>query len=341
MAVTRETYTANATWGQAEILGLLKDAFIDAGLMTDWHDEFAINGRDVKVLAIEHDDTKTYGTSYYIFHFGSVGNLTVSLVSGWDSGENIPTGTQYLDYERLPADYSTVNGSGTIIFTASVTSDLHLDRVTSGDDAKQSWFVFRQGGIISSPFSILHKDTVLHPWLDLSKGIVSGFSGVKAAVNGRMGFIYFTLEENIRRALSIGTALRGSVNSLYHGLNYNQMAYFGLGAESTTSPQNVNFTLCRGTGSAAGFALPVGINANNPAYTTDYVPICSDLPWSIWTPTRLADDFGIYMHYAANDIGYGHKFIVQSAINEWETLSFANNASVNVGASAAFLTRVI
>lgn len=345
MAVTKQTYTMNAGFTSTNVINALRQAFIDAGLMTDWHDSFTISGNPFRVLRIEHDNTKAYGTLFYQFQVSN-NIIHVNLITnGWKTSGtapiNIPTGTQFLDYHVLPAIGNTTNGrTSTHIFSGySTTSDFFLDRFTSGDDSKQSWFVFRQPSTLTSsfPFTILHKDTVLHSWLDLTKGCISGFHFNKTTVSNRVGLVRFTTEEMLRRVLLLGSCLRGNTETTlaetqYHRFDHTSARYQGVGSESNSVNNNV---------SRDAFPLPVGRNYNNPEYTTDYVPICTNLPWSIWTPTRLANDFGVYMHYAANNIALGDRFVVQSAVNEWEVLNWANNANVTDGASATFLARII
>lgn len=354
MPVTKQTYTAGATWTTTSLANIFRSAFIDAGLMTDWYDSFTISSTNiVRVLRIEHDSTKAYGSSFYAFFFsGSL--VRVHLTSGWNpsSGSppvSVPTGTQYLDYRWLPSDYPNFPNAGSLLFSGSNTSNAFIDRYTSGDDPKQSWFVVRSGSAVGQPFLILHKDTVLHPWLDLGKGIVSGLIRVSTATVSGMGMLTFRVEENIRRCLAIGTALRNQTNQFgFHNIKHVSNAYVGLGS-SDLSDSYYNRNFPRGaydnTGDSSnnlgGTVLPVGKNSANPAFTTDYLPICTDLAWSSWTPTRLANDFGIYMHYASNAINHGDMFIVQSSVNEWQVLSVANNATVNDGASATFLARTV
>ena len=358
MAVTKETYTVNASWTTEQAADVLKDAFIDAGYMTDWHDSFTISGsRIARVLRIQYDSTKTYGTSFYIFYFDG-GFVRHCLASGWNTATKVPTGTQFLDYFVLPANYGTLDNSSSTstsgVFSGSQTSDLFLDRYTSGDDTKQTWLVFRQGTNTSLPFSILHKNTVLQPWLDLDKGMISGHSKIATTTANRAGVVNFRMDALLRRVLLTGSILRGIsgannaiTNRAFNTLNHNIYSYFGCGSASNDPFANINSNGFFATNIdntfyfASAFPLPVGKNSANPAFLTDYIPICTDLPWSPWTPTRLADDFAVYMHYASNTIAYGNKFIVQAGTNEWETLSFANNAVINDGASATFLARVV
>lgn len=353
MAITKETYTATATWTAAQLADLFRDAFIDAGLMTDWHDAFAVNTREVRVMKIDYDNTKTYGTTYYYLGFLTSNYPGVAIASGWNTATDLPTGTRFIDWHVLPSEIigsipfgaSTPGGSDiwaptTTFSSPSTNSNVFLDRFTSSSDTKQSWFVLRQGLDRGRPFSFLHPNTSLHPWLDLNKGMIGGFSDVSAVVSNRHGWVHFQLQENVRRCLLTGQIARGSTaesgGQVFHGLFYRTHSYIGFGSQSN-SP-SVNYP---GSSAGGAFPLPVAKNSANPAFATDYVPICTNLPWSPFTPTALANDFGIYMHYADNTTAYGDKFIVQAGVNEWETLQFANNSVVVDGASPAFLARVV
>lgn len=345
MAVTKQTYSAAATWTQAQFADLFRSAFIDAGLMTEWHDSFVAGSNTVRVLRIQHDAVKTYGSSFYYFTFTNSDHPGISIASGWNTATDVPTGTQFLDYHQLPANVNNVSldwrATRLTGFNPNVASTIFLDRFTSADDAKQSWFVIRQGTNVSDPFTILHKDTSLHPWLDLDKGIINGFATIAANVSNRVGFIGFCLQENIRRCLLTGTALRGDTEASigsdrFHAIDYRTHSYVGFGSQNNSTTNNYIQTSLGGS-----VILPVGKASANPAFLTDYVPICTNLPWSPFTPTRLADDFAVYMHYSDNATAYGDRFIVQAGINEWETLRFANNAIVIDGASPTFLARVV
>ncbi len=344
MAVTKQTYSISSGFANTDVASALRSALIDAGLMTEWYDSFTSSGSTIcRVLRIIHDPTKTYGTCFYYFIIANSGITVALATNGWDATTpapiNIPTGTQYLDWHTLPAESGLSQSTGTILFTYSTTSNLALDRFTSGSDTKQSWFVFRQASTVtrSRPFAFLHKDMALHSWIDLSKGCISGLTRLTAHTPNRAGVVNFQIDENLRRCLSIGSALRGVTNGFsYHGQQYNAYSYFGAGSEAL----GTNFPAWKENNCAAT-PLPVGRNSANPAYTSDYVPVCSNMPWNLWTPTRLADDFGIYMRYDANDIALGDRFVVQAAVNEWEVLDFANNPILNNGASASFLARII
>lgn len=348
MAVTKQTYTLSAGWTASQLTGIYRSAFIDAGLMTEWYDSFTNSSNfPVRVLEVDYDPTKTYGKTYYVFYFDGTSWAGVSICSGWDATNHVPTGTQGLDYHVLPNSVYFLSSnyfSSRIDLGMSSGGDLSLVRYTSGADVNQSWFMLYQSGTSRSrPFTILHPNTSLYPWLDLDKGIVSGFIDLYTFTSNRNGFVGFRIPENIRRSLLTGYSLRGSVNSgngggIFHVVNFYTHTYAGLGYQNNSGGSNYSSV---GYGYQSCTFLPVGFSGTNPAFTSDYVPICSGVPWSAFTSTPLASDFGVYMHYADNNITLLDTFVVSSGVEEWETMSYENNSYVNDGASPLFLARTV
>jgi hypothetical protein len=348
MAVTKQTYTLSAGWTASQLTGIYRSAFIDAGLMTEWYDSFNNSSAySVRVLEVDYDPTKTYGKTYYVFYFEGTGWAGVSVCSGWDATNHVPTGTQSLDYHVPPNSVYTVSQnffSSRIELGTNSGLDLSLVRYTSGADVNQSWFMlYHSGTSRSRPFTILHPNTSLYSWLDLDKGIVSGFIDLYTYASSRNGFLSFRMPENIRRSLLTGYSLRGSVNSgngngIFHNLNFYTHSYGALGYQDDSGGANYSNI---GSGNLACTLLPIGFSSTNPAFTSDYVPICSGVPWSAFASTPLAADFGIYMHYANNNITLLDTFVVSSGVEEWETVSYENNGSVINGASPTFLARVV
>lgn len=346
MAVTKQTYTAAATWTQAQAADLFRTAFIDAGLMTDWFDSTVSSDAELRILRLSYDNTKTYGNSFFCFSFKPGSSIGISLLSGWDTTSKDVVGTQFVDYHLNKANIAISAGNTSFRahdlsrFATSTSSNLSLIRYTSALDTKQSWFVVQQGTNRSKPFALVHAGTTLYPWLDLSKGIISGYQDVSATVTNARGNLHFRIQENVRRCLLHGHALRGTAeptfgNNRFHEVGWNAYTYVGFGSINNDYSQNYS-----------GFnqsvvALPVGKASANPAYTQDYVPVCTGVPWSPFTPTLLAADFAVYMHYANNTVAFRDRFIVTPNVEEWEVLEAANNPTLNDGASAFFLARVV
>lgn len=363
MVATRQTYAITpppgGSFGASAIETALRSALIGAGLMTDWHASFATGDLLGRVMEIQYDGTKTYGKSYYYFIISS-NTVGVALADiGWSGLQ--PTGERYLDWHKDPPNMPGTNLREwtTILFEfASLTSNAFLERYTSGSDPRQSWFVFRQPANLtrSNPFAFLHKDSTLHSWIDLNKGCISGLARAKANASNRAGVVRFVIDENLRRCFGFGSSLRGTIgrsgdlgNTVYHNIDMNIFAYCGVGTAADGAIPNGGFGFTPNFPNSSGVhgsisssvPLPIGKNSANPAYIADYIPIVSDIAWSYYTPAKLAQDFGIFMQYADNDIGILDRVIVQSAVNEWEVLDFSNNAIPIDGASPSFLARVV
>lgn len=59
MAVTKQTYTLTSGWTAAGVRDMFRSAFIDAGLMTNWHDSFTgIGGAAIGVMEIAYNAAK-------------------------------------------------------------------------------------------------------------------------------------------------------------------------------------------------------------------------------------------------------------------------------------------
>lgn len=360
MAVEFQSYSATASatpWTASQLANLFQSALADAGhLPNGWHDAFSgSNDIEFRVFKTEFDPAKTFGTSYWLLSFRADTGVGVSLCSGWNvntppaSTFNTPTGIEFLDYHSTPAaiNSNAIAGQATNLvqglsgWSPNPGSAIFLDRWTSAEDARQTWFVLRQGVNSTVPFTFLHRNTVLHDWLDLNRGVISGFMTAHSFVSNRAGYVNFRLQENIRRALLIGTCLRGqTANNGFHGLQHCTNAYVGLGSQAGSFDNN---RAVLATGSAAGaYPLPVGVNAANPAYPAEsFYPICSEHAWCPFTPTLLAKDFGVYMHYADNVAAYYDKYQIQAGLNEWRVLGFANNQVITDGASPSFVARVV
>lgn len=347
MAVTKETYTATPTWTPAQLADIFKDAFIDAGLMTNWHDSFLSGSVENRVLRVEYNSAKTYGTTFYWFQFATSG-VFLQLATGWNTASDIPSGTQWLDYVTT----TTNSANGWQFLVGSTSSTAELVRYTSGVDNQQSWFVFKNNNL-SKTFTIQRPETTLQSWLDLDKGSYSGFyhTGCSCGANRPFGVVSFLRGPGLRRDLVVGTALAGSTTAS----NYNALcasicvcSYGAVGNASNSAPAQlqVPYGFESATGSAnerfsGTFILPCNFSGTNPAFVTNSNPVFYSILISPYTTSTLSSDFGLTFHYATNAFSLGDTFVVNPGVEEWEVLDFKANNSAVTGASPLFLARTV
>lgn len=367
MAVTKEVYYLPIGFNINDLCDIYRDAFIDAGYMASWYHSFTEAGRQHRVMEITYDGAKTYGKTYYNFVFDALGGgsgIGVGIGTGFDTGTNLFTGTQFVDYHEQPSNLhqtSQIQGRTPIsrsLTTISNAQEYFLYRYTSSTDPTQSWFMSRVNTTYSTPFSFLHPSTTIHPWLDMNKGPVSGLINLVPSIRGNGAVICFGIQENIRRCVGIGNSLigssiaySGSTNNWYQQLSYHMAgipthAYVAPGLVSGTSVATTQLNLANGTvgnnwGGGGHIVLPVGRTDINDAYTTDFTPICTSVPFSYYTNKLLAADFGIYGHYADNIQQPLDKFITTPGVEEWEIISRANPDTITTKASISFLARVV
>jgi hypothetical protein len=331
MAVTKQTYTATATLTAATFFAQLRSAFIDAGLMTEWHDNFT-NTLENRVLEITNA-AGTYGKTYYWFMVGATGNLFYHVATAWSTGSDIPSGTQYLDYF---ATTTNTTGNHRQLATFNFTTDVRITRYTSGN---VNFFVISQGAAYSC-FTIVKGSGSFQPWVDFSKGFLNLLYEVAPAASGGWGQVSFNRYASLRRELGRGTALNGSTtatnysgtsSSLSHGAEY---AYCGLGNVSNSWITNIGASTTR-----SAIVLPIGFNGTNGAYSTDSSPVFHSLPYSQWVTTTMGSDFGITMLYTANTLGIYDTITVSAGSEVWEVMAFANNATITTGATPVMLAR--
>ena len=330
MACTKETYTATATWTASQLAQLFEDAFIDAGLMTAWYDSFLSGSIENRVLEVAYDGTKTYGKTYYWFMFSTSG-VYLHVATGWDAPNNVPSGTQYLDY------FSTTTssiGNHWLMFSASTSNTVELVRYTSGVDTDQSWFVAKSS-TTRRCFTIVNDAMTIQPWIDLNKGFYNGFAHESSSTYGAQGLMTWYTGPTLRRDIVMGCGLVGETS--YSEYNGNaQETLIGYRAVGHLSDSSFNYNY-----NQPYIFLPVGFSATNPAYTSDSSPIFHSLTWNPYITESLPADFGITFHYATNTFSPGDTFVVSAGTEEWEVLGYSANTSAVVGASPLFLARMV
>jgi hypothetical protein len=330
MAVTKQAYTVTPTWTPAQLATLFENAFIDAGLMTAWHDSFANSGIENRVLAIQYS-VATYGTTYYWFQFSTVG-VYLQMASGWNTGSDIPSGTQWLDY--VSTTTSNVNQHWQII-VASTATTFDLIRYTSSVAPDDSWFCMKTGASRKT-FTIAKAARTVQPWMDMSKGIFQGFSHILTATQTSIGLLSFATGPGIRRELVRGSGLRDSTTLADYGSNMINQRNIGYGAVGNISANSGNYNL-----GAPFIFLPVGFTNANPAYASNYNPVFHSMMYNPYIVQPLSSEFGITFHYATNTFSPQDTFVVSAGVEEWEVLEFTGAASTVTQASTLFLARTV
>lgn len=327
MAVTKETYTAAATWTAAQLATLFEDAFVDAGLMTAWYDSFLSGSIENRILEITYDGTKTYGKAYYWFTF-TTSTVGVAIATGWNATTHVPTGTQYLDYFSTATNtQSNHYGIRTGLTTGTA---IELVRYTASG---YSWFAFRNGATPTS-FFIAPASTVIAPWIDLNKVVFHHFITVSFDVTGVTANTSFINRYLLRRSYAAQGSLGGYANSnLYTGggSSFVTLWYTGLGNRSG----GLN------SGSDSSIRVPYGFNSSNPEYTTNYTPVINGYSYSSYVTSNMPADFGIFFNYGVTAFAFGDRIVVTAGVEEWEVYAFANSTSSADYASALMLARVV
>ncbi len=331
MTVTKQTYTAAATWTASQVATIFQSAFIDAGLMIDWFDSFLSGAVENRILRVVYNGSKTYGTTFYWFMFSTAG-VYVHVASGWDQVGHIPTGTQYLDYFSTTTNSTSNHAQMTV---PGSTSTLQLIRYTSGVDLNQSWFLVK-GSTQKFVFTVVNGSKALQPWIDLNKGFYTGFHNMSLSGGGSTGRINFNGSPILRREVIRGCGLRGSVTLSHYGIDAWDETMIGYTAINHSNNSNSNHSI-----NSPYVFLPVGFSATNPTYTTDSSPVFYGMPFSPYVVDPLPSDFGLAFHYASNIFATEDTFVVTSGVEEWELLDFASSVSAINGGSPLFLARTI
>jgi hypothetical protein len=341
MAVTKETYSAAATWTAAQLAQLFEDAFIDAGLMTSWFDSFLSGSVENRVLEVTYDASKTYGKCYYWFQFTTT-FAGVSVASGWNAATDVPTGTQYLDFFATTTNATTNHYSiaGALIASTQVS----LVRYTSGG---HSWFVLRNGNT-PFPFMITPGTATIVPWLDLDKTlfhhfVTPSFTVRSATTQDSAATIRFNSQRRLRRSFTGGHALRGAT-SFGYTVQHVLHSYYQFSNLSTNSTNNFvvdggSFTVQFST-NATTIETPAGLTNTNPAYATDYVPVLFGISYSPYVSTPLPADFAIHFPFTATQFAFGDTVVISAGVEEWEVLAFANN-NTTTASNPLLLARIV
>jgi hypothetical protein len=336
MATTKQIYTLTAPWTSVQFFDTLRLAFIDAGLMTEWYASYGTTNTPNRVLKITYDESKTYGSTYYWFTNWYAGTFYYKLATGFDPVNNIPTGTQYLDYFNT----SAVENDGYPLISMNASADLNIIRYSSNNRVGHTWFNLSQNGS-QNPFHIAPASSTFQPWVDFNKGFLNMLYDVSCYLNGYAAGVEFIRRCTLRRELGKGIGLAGSATSgEYYGGSGNRLSreyrYLGAGRVNNDAYTNIS-----SIGMGSGVFLPIGFSDINPAYTSDSSPVFHSLPYSYQLAESLPNDFGVVMMYTANTLAVGDKIIVTPGVEEWEIITRINSSTIYTKPSAAFCARVV
>lgn len=328
MAVTKQTYTATATWTPDTLAGIFKQAFIDAGLMVDWYDEFTNTVKNC-VLEVVYDNSKTYGTVYYWFMF-TTGGVFVHTALGWNTTTNVPTGTQYLDYFATTTN-ATTNHAQIISLTAA--TNCTLTRYTSAVNSGCSWFLIRNGSTNQS-FNLGSPTYGPSSFIDQNKYAFNSFILPATGTTGiQASSIIFAQTTHLRRTYLGASQLRGNTNSGAYNNSFYLQRYSSFG--------NVNNSGNNYSTSAnhAGIWLPVSMSNTNTALASDHNPVFTS---PIISPYQapLPSDFGMVAYYASTTMAVQDTFVVSAGVEEWEIIVPSTIATASAG-QTLFLARIL
>lgn len=320
MAVTKQTYTATATWTASGLAAIFRTAFIDAGLMTEWHDSFLSGTVENRVMRVIYDAGKTFGTTFYWFQFTTTG-VFIHTALDWTTGSDIPAGTQYLDYFSTTTN-ATTNHRTILALVASTSAT--LTRYTSGVNSACSWFLLRNG---TSNFAFFVPSAGFGPssFVDLNKVAFNGTIGAGASLTGNQSHIDFLhLAGHTRRTFLGAEALRGST-TVSHYIQAPFIYRYGAIGNANNSATS-NMTSLSATGLAV--LLPTASLNTSTTLPSDHTPVFTGPTVSPYF-AAMPSDFGVVAYYSSNTMAVQDTLVVSSGTEEWEMLVASLNASTD------------
>ena len=333
MAVTKQTYTAAATWTASQLADIFRSAFIDAGLMTDWFDSFTNTGIENRVLRVINDGSKTYGTVYYWFMFTTAGGF-VQTTLGWNATTHVPTGTVYLDYYSVATNTADNHRQ---CFAATSTTTATLTRYTSAVNTNCTWFVARNGAGFAS-FLIPYGTYNATAFVDQNKlafnGALRATPFAYSAVSTQILFSQFA--GHTRRTFMGATYTRGitvDVSSYVTSIFPICAAYAVAGNITGYGTTNVSL-------STNAIILPTAHVNTNSSLAADSTPVFTSILASPYLPA-LPSDFGMAPYYVSNAFTIQDTLVVTAASEEWEIIVPGNNGAHPDAGKIMFLARTV
>lgn len=313
MAVTKQTYTLNPGRTALDQAAAFRSAFIDAGLMTDWHASFLSGTVENRVLRVVYDNTKTYGTVFYWFKFNSGDSVVYhSMATGWDSGSNTPTGTSALDYVSTGTNNTTNFAQ---LATIDLSISCTLTRYTSAVNAACSWFLCRSSTNATcfaipipgfGPTGIIDQNKLA--FLAMCKAVGQlGSSGWAS----RIAFVHISPTTG---RTYLGGASAGSQSASNANHDIRLLSYF------TPGKLNQGYAPANLETSGLGMNLPVATTNSQTALATNHTPVFTGPSVSQYLQ-QLPSDFAIIPFYSDTAVNVQDKFIVSTGTEEYEVIA--------------------
>jgi hypothetical protein len=310
---TPQNYTIAANWTPTTVAAGFRQAFIDAGIMTDWFSTFINSGVTNCVMRIVYDAGATYGTSFLIWRFAPTA-YGVRAASGWDTGTNTATGTLNLDFTSNTWGAYVV-GNHDYNFNAllgdsfSTSSSITITRFTSGN---VTWFRHTHQNI-SNTFTIVPSSATLSDVVADNLNIASVPPLLRLDASGQL-----------RASPVVGRCLLASTAGAGSSFNFNQ-------------PNGLN---------PVG-ALPLGLMFPRTSSVLEFLPTLSQSNQIIvshsFSPCHFADltspDFGIANTGGIITAAPGDTLTLPNG-EVWEVLHTNTGTNTNSNTLPLFLARL-
>lgn len=339
MAVTKSIHAVIAPWGAAQVADAFKDAFIAAGLMTDWYDSFVSGGYEHRILEVIYDGTKTYGKCYYWFILDNVG-ARVKTVTGWDTVNHIPKGPTSVGAQRYdwPEDVSAASSvNNTTAWTSLLTLSSSINcSVTRYTSSGVSFFILRSATNWVT-FTVDPPATTFRPWYSdaLIGGYHAGIWGVSATNPDPRSTGFFTYSRT-SRALFGGAGI--DVGAISPNTSFSMSAWgFQDMVTYTGNRKYGQFDACANN-------IPHWLGATmNSGVLSDFVPVFNGIRPSVIYANDLASDFGVggIRGAIANSVAIQDTMVVTAGVEEYEVLSFRNPGNTDGSVNPLFLARTV
>lgn len=350
MVVSKQSYVTLAPWLNTDLADRFRSAFIDAGLMTDWHASFQRNsGVEHRVLKLDYQPGKRFGTQYYWFAFEPTGSIRLNISFTWSLVDNFPTGTRNVDYVgdfqgyRVPTGSNVNTDTHRTLSTQLNSTTVTVTRYTSGINPLFSAF-FIKGGTSEALFFLMPTSAIPQPWIDLNRNSLPGWISVSLweESNGSLGSrsqIGFNHIFAYRQSVFLrGAYARNSyqiVNGSGRSATYGGMdsSFDSNGTSISWGPPSISDVII----------LPVDKARTNLDLSVDQTPVFADLPYSFYLQDRLPVDFGLCWHFTNSTMESQDIFQVTPGVEEWEILSRFNrgNTTYFETGSPMFMARVV